>query len=467
MLLTGGKMYRRSHISRHAARVVSAIVLLFTLCPFALAGTGAIGLQSPANASAASGIVRKVFGTNKASHKRTPTPTATPQPTSTPTPTPTPTATVAPTPTAGATPITTTLVIYGQNGTTYSGLRISTTSGDCIDIINSTNVTIKNSNIGPCGTNNSLSAGNGIYISGGSGNNIYDNYIHVETLASGCCDTHDGILIGSGSTNDTVQGNVIAYGETNVETQSAGNVTITGNFLLNPRGPFPRGQQVQAALSTNITVSGNYTLGSLDTATYSYPEQIEDSISFWCDGSHTCTGYTVEGNYVTGGHSTSGCGINCDQNVQSCSFLDNVLYNTAQCGINISDGTNQLVSGNKILEDENPMVAGGDTALVVWNEYPTYACGPVQVRNNISTFVRTDGYASGYWNGGGCEPVTCDGSNPNVDSCNIFDYGSGRDAYNLLIADPAVTNPPLVPPGPKNCVAKSPYSTQTSLPACQ
>ena len=333
-----------------------------------------------------------------------------------------------------------------------------------MDIINSTNVTITNSEIGPCGTEDSTLPSNGIHISGGSGDNIYDSYIHVENLASGCRDTHDGVLIDSNSSNDTVQGNAIAYGETNVETQSTNQITVTGNFLLNPRGPFPRGEQFQSALSSNIVVSNNYALGSLDTSVYLYPEQIEDSLSFWCDGTHSCRGYTVQGNYVTGGHSTSGCGINCDQNATNCSFLNNILYNTSQCGINISDGTNQLISGNKILEDDT--ISGGDTALVIWNEYPSYACGPVQMINNIATFMRTDGYASGYWNGGGCDPVTCDGVNADTDSCNTFDYGSGRVAYNLLIHDPTVSNPPLIPPGPRNCVAKSPYSTQTSLVSC-
>src|ERR1700722_13746532 len=102
-----------------------------------------------------------------------------------------------------------TLVITGQSNQTYSGLTISTTSGDCVDIINSTNITIKNSNIGPCGTNNTTGSSIGVYINGGSGNNVFDSYVHVQNRASGCCDSHDGVFI-SNSTGDTVQGNVIA-----------------------------------------------------------------------------------------------------------------------------------------------------------------------------------------------------------------------------------------------------------------
>ena len=76
-----------------------------------------------------------------------------------------------------------------QTGTVIAGLRITSKTGDCVQIINSINVTIKNSEIGPCGTDNSTTNSRGIYINGGSGTKIYDNYIHVENLASGCCDT--------------------------------------------------------------------------------------------------------------------------------------------------------------------------------------------------------------------------------------------------------------------------------------
>src|SRR6185437_8690145 len=63
---------------------------------------------------------------------------------------------------------TTTLTISGQNNVVISGLTISTTSGDCINIVNSTNVTIEASQIGPCGTNNTVANSRGISVSGSS-----------------------------------------------------------------------------------------------------------------------------------------------------------------------------------------------------------------------------------------------------------------------------------------------------------
>ena len=72
---------------------------------------------------------------------------------------------------------------------------MTSTSGDCVQIINSTNVTIKNSEIGPCGMDNSTANSRGVYISAGSSINVYDSYIHVENLASVCGQSHDGIYV--------------------------------------------------------------------------------------------------------------------------------------------------------------------------------------------------------------------------------------------------------------------------------
>jgi hypothetical protein len=340
------------------------------------------------------------------------------------------------------------IVINGQNGTVITGLKITSTTGDCVRIINSTNITIQSSEIGPC-------AGRGVYIGGGSNHKVYDNYIHVENPGSGCCDTRDGIFIEGGSSYITIQGNVIAYGETNISVQTGGNhhISVIGNLLLNPRGPFPRGQNfiswgTASSPNTNITVSNNYALSSQDTTKYLHPERQEDSINF----GYT-TGMTAQNNYIVGGHSPSGCGLITDQAANGANFSNNILFNTGQCGIGIATGTNHTVSGNKIL-NLNPVAGGGNVALYVWNQYAT-ACGPVSVSNNIADELKTDGVThSGYWNGGGCGTVTL--------SNNTFDQA----AYNLLYPMNTTNPPPLIPPQPKNCVAPSPYSTQTSMPTC-
>lgn len=349
------------------------------------------------------------------------------------------------------------IVINGQNGTVVSGLRITSTSADCVKIINSTNITIQKSEIGPCGTNNTTSPSNGIHISGSSGIQVYDNYIHVERLASGCCDTHDGVLIDSSATNVAIQGNVIAYSETNIEAKhGSSHITVTGNFLLNPRGPFPRGQNFQSSSPSTsyMVVSHNYTLSSTDTTKYLYPENQEDSFNF--SGTNT---FTVENNYVVGGHSPSGCAMIVDSGSNHGQFLNNTVVNSGECGISISTGVGHVMDSNKVL-NLTPVVGGGNTAMSVWKQSSTQPCGGassptnIQVSNNIAAEVRTDGTDSGWWDGGGCDPLL------------MYSNTWGQAAYNLLYPM-ANTNPaPLIPPQPYSCVISSPYSTQTTKPQC-
>lgn len=344
-----------------------------------------------------------------------------------------------------------TLFIENQSNKVYTGLNITTSSGsgkDCIQIIDSTNIRIENSQIGPCG-------GNGINIHNNTGTtsniHIYDNYIHPETHKNQCCDYNDGVLVqgalGNVVSDVVIQGNVIAYSESNIEApQYVDGVTIVGNFLLNPLGgDNSRGQNVQVWNSTNVVVFNNYTLSSREG--YKYPEVQEDSINFGFGAN-----FVVINNYVTGGHSPSGCGIIADEGANSVLFLGNRLLDTGQCGIGIASGTNQLVNHNKIL-NRTPVNGGGNTALYVWNQY-SEACGPAAVSHNIATEIREDGTQSGFWNGGGCEPVTLTGNTWN------------EAAQDLLTPVRTKLPPPLIPPQPRNCVAKSPYSTQTKWPRC-
>jgi hypothetical protein len=245
-------------------------------------------------------------------------------------------------------------------------------------------------------------------------------------------------------------------------------MNIVGNYLMNPRGPYPRGQNIQVDTTTGVTATSNFAYScTLDgssgvqcPAGYLYSENQEDSVNFY-----NSTLFSAINNYVMGGHSSSGCGLIMDYAANSGTFTGNVVNDTGQCGIGVANGTSQTVDGNDVLIT-NPVSGGGDTAIYIWNQYSD-PCGGVLLNGNEATEIQTDGSASGYWSGGGCNPVTCDGSNVNVDSCNVFDYGSGSTAYHLLVANPKVTTPPLIPPQPKHCVVKSPYSTQVSLPQCQ
>jgi hypothetical protein len=355
----------------------------------------------------------------------------------------------APRPTPGTSgPIT----INGQNGTIIENLHITNPNGDCVTITGSTNITIRRSEIGPCG-------GNGVHVSGGNTIGIFDNYIHPgKPLATACCDTHDGVFA-NGTSNLSLQGNVIAYGESNIEVNNVATATVTGNFLLNPINSDPlrpadgqsRGNNFQAwGNSTDVAVKNNYTLSSTDTTKYLFAENQEDSINFGLTN-----GIIASSNYITGGHSPSGCGLVTDTGANSAQLLSNTLLDTGQCGIGIADGTNQLVDGNKIL-NRNPVNGGGNTALYVWRATASDArpCGPVEASNNIASAITSDGSANSHWNGGGCDPVTF--------TNNTFDGAA------LRLLEPSVEKlpPPSIPPGPKDCVVVSPFTTNTNFASC-
>lgn len=343
--------------------------------------------------------------------------------------------------TAGASRASATFVIGNKHHRVYRNLTISTRSGDCVRIDHSTDITIERSQIGPCG-------GNGVSVSGGRFVRIFDSYIHPEARSKGCCDRNDGVLLENVS-NVVVAGNVIAYSESNIEAPlGVSDLSIDGNFLLNPRGPFPRGQNVQTWNAQHVVVRKNYTLSSRNTRRYLYPDDQEDSINFGLGES-----FEAEDNYVTGGHSPSGCGIIADDGANRVEMLGNVLVDTGACGIGIASGTRQIVDRNRVI-NRNPVKGGGNTAIYVWNQYRSVACGPVRLSYNIATEVRKDGSQSGFWNGGGCRPVATEH--------NVWN----EPAYKQLTPVREKLPSPEIPPRPQSCVIESPYSTQTKWPKC-
>jgi len=357
----------------------------------------------------------------------------------------------------------------GQNGMVISGLKITSTNGDCVQILNSSNVTIKNSEIGPCGTNNSTSPSRGVYISGGTGISVYDNYIHVENMASDCRDSHDGIFIINSTGPVTIQGNVIAYNENNIKAWDSSNISAIGNFLLNPRGATncanPDGLpghsfQVwadDATPNSNITFSNNYLLNSHDTTKYLYPSNVSDSINFG-----VTNGITAKNNYVVGGDYVNGCGLIADHKANNALFTGNIISDTFNCGIGI-------ISGSSIVSDNKVLVTTPGSSHAVGIMLMTYAgstCGPVNLSNNLAFAqhgTSSSGVVTGYWSDGNCTGVTS--------TSNTFDVGctpGGNCTAYAQLYPMSSTNPqPPIPPQPHSCVANSPYSTQNSVLSCR
>jgi hypothetical protein len=340
------------------------------------------------------------------------------------------------------------MTISGKSGISLENLHITSTAGPCVVITNSSIVTLHNVEVGPC-------AGNGIVISGGGGIRILDSYIHPENTARACCDSGDGIFA-SNTTNLLIQGNVIAWGEDNILVTQTSGATIAGNFLLNPRNyGGNRGANIQIYNgSHDIAIRNNYTLASLDASRHRIAANQSDSINLVGGAAHVRS-IVVEKNYVAGGFWVNGCGMIADTGADDIHFLDNTLVDTGQCGIGIADGVNQVIDGNRII-NSTPVAGGGNTAIYVWKVYPTDPpCGNVVIKNNVASQLKPDMVTeSGFWNGGGCEPIKASG--------NVLD----APARARLRPVSSKLRPPLIPPEPFSCVVSSPFSTQTRLHRC-
>jgi hypothetical protein len=306
-----------------------------------------------------------------------------------------------------------------------------------------------------------------VLISGSAAVKIVDSYIHVERKASACCDTHSNVLMRN-SSDVLLQGNVIAFGETNVAVMSGDGrstgVKVVGNYLLNPRGPMPRGQNVQvygenaSLLNEDIVVADNFarTEQSVNPA---LTARQEDSLSF---------GYsktvTVARNYVLGGMSNSGAAITFDQGMVSGSIVDNLIHQY-NAGVQWTSGAG-TISGNKSLITEGS--PNGAALIIGTLGFATSPCGGITVSGNTAAATGANG---GLYTDAGCTNVAYVGNviDPSWAACSPG-YGNVPPAsclaYWQLAPFAEKFPPPLIPPKPYACVAVSPYSTQVSVPVC-
>jgi hypothetical protein len=370
----------------------------------------------------------------------------------------------------------TTMTIKGQSDAVISGISISTTVGPCIVVDRSTNITIQNANIGPCGANDSDAAAQGIVIQNGSSVNVYDNYIHVENQAHTCGDSHDGILVvNNGAGPVDIQGNVIGYNEQNVRMWNASNVNVIGNFVFNPRGAATcgsgdnlQGHQVQAwaddaTPNANLNFSSNYVLNSQDTGAYTYAGVSSDALAMGVTNKGTISGNYVNYDSNVTNVNVNAAGIIADYKANNITISSNVLKDM---DIGLAGGSGHSVSGNKVLI-KTPSNNGVDGITINGSACPVSITG-----NYMSAFQNTGpdsvAWNQGYYNSGSCASPTLS-SNVNDEGCGY--YSGHPDLSNCpayLALNPILTTnpPPLIPPLPKNCVATSPYSTQTSKSAC-
>ncbi|MDR3492093.1 MAG: RICIN domain-containing protein [Gammaproteobacteria bacterium] len=315
------------------------------------------------------------------------------------------------------------IVINGQSNVTISNVKISNPAGPCILVKgNSKNITIKNSELGPCKTDfahpmpDLTNVGAGVFVI--DSGNVTVNNINVH-------DTDDAgvtIFYGSdylvsnsqftkinsnavkvqGSANVTIQNNKINTVTSGIYVATTTNVKVLKNNLAHmqgkPHANFIQFNQVNGTgnrIMCNIGLQDAYgTPNTLDS--------IEDDISLYKSKGTITDPILVVGNKVkNGGPSGTGSGIMLgDNGGTNIIARDNVVVNTGNLGMAMSGGTNIQLVNNKIFSTYFPIT---HNALAVWNyNMGTVICDNVTATGNQVNWTDAWGPETTIWTNGTC-----------------------------------------------------------------
>jgi hypothetical protein len=319
--------------------------------------------------------------------------------------------------------------IQAKAGEKLSCLEISNPNGPGVVVDGVANVWIDDCEIGPTG-------GVGVHIqgSGATGIRVTNSYIHTEHSGASGMNSGLGVFVSSGPTDVLIQGNRMERSESHVYTTGGtSNIRVIGNYMLNPLGPFPRGQGAQFDTTTGGEISDNFVECDPEKPTGGESDA-EDIINLY-----KSSNITVANNFLRGGDSGSGCGVLVgDDGGKAQTIKNNVIIRTSQCGIGVASGEDHVVDGNKVL-DTSFSGGSGNTGIYVWNQYsPT--CANISVTNNIVRNKRPDGTHSPFWDGGNCGTITMSG--------NVFDTSDSGPAEGLLLPEAQKLPPPTSAPTP-------------------
>lgn len=248
------------------------------------------------------------------------------------------------------------VLVSGENGVVVEGLAISNPDGPCVRIVASTDVVVRDSEIGPCG-------GHAVIVEDSSAVSLERLQIHDS--ASGVYAVNSRQIVVAQSSFANAGRNFVQFDK----------VTGSGNRI-----------------SGN---SGQNILGGSNA---------EDFVSIYKSSGTSGSPLRITGNsFRNGGPSSSGSGIMVgDRGGSNIVVKGNTLINPGQAGIGVPGGTNIRVLDNVVYSAAHPW---SNVGIYVWNQ-SSGPCGSIEVRGNRVEWYNAAGNENPAWNGGNCGEIT-------------------------------------------------------------
>jgi hypothetical protein len=248
------------------------------------------------------------------------------------------------------------LTLSGEDGQVIQGVTISNPDGNCVEIAHSSDITILDSQIGPCGG-------------------------HAVTIDD--------------STSVRLEGLTISDAESGVYAHASESIAVVGTIFSDAGRNFVQFDKVTGSGNEISENEGSNRLGQ---------SSAEDLISIYSSSGTEESPLLVVGNdFGGGGPSESGSGIMIGDNGGSDIVVENnTLTNPGQVGIGISGGTDIRVIGNAIFSEGHPW---SNVGIYVWNQSDD-SCGEIEVRDNRVDWEDPQGAPNPSWDSGSCGEVS-------------------------------------------------------------
>lgn len=269
--------------------------------------------------------------------------------------------------------------VTGGNGTIIENLHVSVANGNCIDVRDSTNVTIRNAVIGPCpgGAGIKLSSSTTVTIE-----NVWFIDVGYGVSGAGVSD----VSIANSSFNG-VKG--VAEPKA-VYFEGSSGIRVVGNAFVDAGRNFVQFNRVSGASNQINDNIGEAVLGQSVAI---------DFISLFQTSGTPASPVEVRRNRLrNGGPSDSGSGIMSGDGNGSYQLIEgNVLVDPGQVGIGIAGGDHITVRNNRVYSSSHAWSNVGIYQAQYDATSPNGACHDNVVSDNLVNWTNAKGQPNGFY----------------------------------------------------------------------